>query len=205
MELVTPENDPEGRHAVKTTIIAASLCYDAITEAISNILTRRWSSLTENECEMMIGLTRNSQLSNVLVTAFVLQSTLATWWGYRHKFLREMLCGRKAVPFHAANRLRGLFGCPEVVVKWQHLEITLGKVPLSPAVKTAFTTGEFQIDQLRVVIGYLKQLNVGPRSIERALGLPRQYLWYALKNRRRDLCQELLRRLFDWSAEGGAR
>jgi integrase len=159
-------------------------------------------------------------LVDCLKESDVIQSTLARWWGCKFKFLRQMLCRRKQIPFAAANRLRELFGLPKVevehrtivavrekiVYQLQKRQVLLGRLPLTPEVKAALGVKSFGVDHLKVVLNYLHELRFDWTAVESCLGLPRRYLSAAAAGRRKNLCQGLLRRLFDFGAvKGGAQ
>jgi hypothetical protein len=140
----------------------------------------------------------------------VLQATLAKWWGYEFKRLREMLCGSMKIPKRGADRLREIFGlAPKLRSELPPAPAYANnrQLPVNPEVKAIFDSPEFGGPQLRELTTHLrrkhgitqKQLNAWLRPAHKFIGS------YSYRFTNSPGLRASLRQLFAFKSEGGAQ
>lgn len=108
---------------------------------------------------------------NCLKSSGVVQLTLAQWWGYGYKHLREMLCGRRHISQRGADRLRSIFGLQssaQPLVRTVH-----EKIPLTPEIESILNVEKFHARQLRSLLRLLRsEFGITTKFVSTLLGKP---------------------------------
>jgi integrase/plasmid maintenance system antidote protein VapI len=138
----------------------------------------------------------------------ITQVQLAAWWGHKKRYYEKMRYGERLISLNSANRLREMFGLPKVKINRIRVKFELGQLPLSETVRSSLAASDFDVSHLRNVLAHLRSLRIKQRTIEKHLGLPRDYFSHAMSHIRKGInrnpCQGLLRTLFAFSQTGGA-